>query len=79
MEEDGGLYCYLNAKQVDRQFYATHFNFEWGQLPSNTPIQTAHGLKSVEHGIIIIKDSTAKSLDGKPYREPKIAIIVDAQ
>lgn len=72
---EGGLYCYLNSNQIQKQFYTANITTEWTQQPHQQSIMTKNGSKTVNLGNIMIKDKFAKGLDGKQYQEPRMVII----
>lgn len=77
MEVEGNIYCYLDAKKLQKQPYMARLTVEWTQKPQATTLQTANGPKQAVVGNVVLQDRFAKGGDGKPYREPRMVIIRD--
>jgi hypothetical protein len=71
----GGLFCYLNLDQVQKQFFVEDITYEWSQEPHMQTLNTQDGPQLVNMGNILITFPTAKNLSYKTYQEPRIVIL----
>jgi hypothetical protein len=84
---EGMLTCFLNTGQSGpahavyaaqagpAQHYAGTWSARWVTPPHPDVINTARGARRVMMGTVMVSEPYARTLDGKPYAEPKITIV----
>lgn len=73
----GLLKCYIDKDQISIQDYAGPLEAEWSEKPVWKKLLLNGQRKEWMAGTLMIKSNSAPDLLGRPYREPRTAIIIN--
>lgn len=73
----GSLYCHLNTDQILAQSFSEPLAATWFMPPHPQSINVPGGPRMLNTGNVMVTASSAKGMNGLPYSEPRLAVVID--